>query len=397
VATYSHSRLETFEQCPQKYKFRYIDNLKTDKRTIEAFLGSCVHQALEKLYADRRAGRVDSLDDLLAGYEQRWQQGFGPDVEVVRAGRTPEDYFRSGREMLEKFYRRFHPFDQEATLDLELRINFPLADGADFTGVVDRLARNGDGTLEIHDYKTAQKLPSQREVESDRQLALYELAVRHRWPDTGRVRLVWHYLAHETELVATKTPAQLEAVRAGTLQLIRRVEAAREFPPRETKLCDWCEYYGICPAKQPARPASALPLASPDAEITDLVDRFVALREARRQNQELLDALEVQILDYASRIGASELAGSRRKVRVREWTETKLPSKSEDQAAYGSVEALLVRSGAWDRVSKLDSGKVVEALEAGDLPADVARELEPYLRRETRRSLTVARLDREEE
>ena len=47
---YSHSRLSTFEQCPYKYKLKYLDKIETDvPDTIETYLGSRVHETLEKL------------------------------------------------------------------------------------------------------------------------------------------------------------------------------------------------------------------------------------------------------------------------------------------------------------------------------------------------------------
>jgi RecB family exonuclease len=50
---YSHSQLETFENCPIKYKFRYIGKIrKPEEQSIEAFVGSCVHTTLQKLYDD---------------------------------------------------------------------------------------------------------------------------------------------------------------------------------------------------------------------------------------------------------------------------------------------------------------------------------------------------------
>ena len=68
---YSHSRLETFEQCPQKYKFRYIDNIRTETEGIEAFVGKRVHEALEKLVArcipSNSHAEQWALDDLHAG------------------------------------------------------------------------------------------------------------------------------------------------------------------------------------------------------------------------------------------------------------------------------------------------------------------------------------------
>ena len=49
MARYSHSKMSTFRQCPLKYRFGYIDRIKKEEEGIEAFTGSCVHEALEEL------------------------------------------------------------------------------------------------------------------------------------------------------------------------------------------------------------------------------------------------------------------------------------------------------------------------------------------------------------
>jgi len=51
MAIYSHSKLSTFEKCPLKFKFRYIDKIIPEiQKSIESHLGSSVHDALEWLY-----------------------------------------------------------------------------------------------------------------------------------------------------------------------------------------------------------------------------------------------------------------------------------------------------------------------------------------------------------
>jgi putative RecB family exonuclease len=250
MGQYSHSKLSTFEQCPQKYKFRYIDGIEPPQRTIELFLGDLVHQTLQKLYRDLQTGKLNHLDEVLAYYREQWEANYSPEIRIVRTRKTTGSYLESGQRMIESYYRRFHPFQQGTTLAVELDVYLPLADGATFCGVVDRLARTREHSYEIHDYKTSRRLPSPGEVREDQQLPLYELAIRHRWPDTKKVELVWHYLAFDTELRVRKTPKQLQAARESTLNLIQQVEGTRFFPTRESALCDWCEYYSICPAKQ---------------------------------------------------------------------------------------------------------------------------------------------------
>ena len=54
---HSHSSLGSFENCPRQYWYQYIGKPPVERvDTIEAFLGTCVHEALEKLYRLRRSG-----------------------------------------------------------------------------------------------------------------------------------------------------------------------------------------------------------------------------------------------------------------------------------------------------------------------------------------------------
>jgi putative RecB family exonuclease len=398
VGTYSHSKLGTYEQCPQKYKFHYIDGIKTEKKTIEAFLGGLVHETLEELYADVQLSKINSLEEVIAFYEQQWEKNYTADIEVLRADLNPENYFQTGKRMIAGYYRRFHPFEQEITLDLELPVSFPLADGTVFTGYIDRVAKSGDHCYEIHDYKTSRHLPSQAKVDEDRQLPLYEIAIRHRWPDVEKVKLIWHYLAFETELETTKTPEELEDLKESTIKLIQEIENAGSFPPRESALCDWCEYYNICPAKQHEVRLSELRPSEFRLETgVNLVDRYVALKEkakqTEKQTEEELEKLEQAILDYAEKNAVTVVVGTEKKVRIQEKETISLPTKSSDPTAYSTVVELLRQAGQWDKVSSFDGRAAVSALDAGELPEPVAGQLMAYLKKETKKKLSISRRD----
>jgi putative RecB family exonuclease len=248
VPSFSHSKLTTYQQCPQKYKFRYVDEIPPPIRSIELHLGDTVHRALEKLYADAMQGQAHSSDGILAFYQQKWDEGYTPQMRIVRSGTTAQTYLEYGRQMLLTYHRRFYPFTQSTTLELEEKFLFPVSEKHEIRGIIDRLAKAGDGSLEIHDYKTSRRLPNPSQVSADAQLALYELALRHRWPETGHISLVWHYLAFDKEIRIAKTPQQLKTVQENTLGHIKRIESATGFPTHVTPLCDWCEYKEICPA-----------------------------------------------------------------------------------------------------------------------------------------------------
>jgi hypothetical protein len=61
---------------------------------------------------------------------------------------------------------------------------------------------------------------------------------------------VWHYVLVDRLGFWTSTPAQLEELRARTIELIDRIEAERDFEPQPSALCSWCEFNDVCPAMQ---------------------------------------------------------------------------------------------------------------------------------------------------
>ena len=80
---YSHSKLSTFEQCPLKYKFKYIDYLKPDfENTIEAFLGKKVHDTLEWLYNNPNK-EIIGLDPIIHHFVQDWNLEYNPDIKII--------------------------------------------------------------------------------------------------------------------------------------------------------------------------------------------------------------------------------------------------------------------------------------------------------------------------
>jgi len=262
---YSHSRLASFENCPRQFRYRYVDRLKVDVESIEAFTGKLVHAVVEKLNRVTASGQVPSLEAVLRRYHAMWDEAFDPErVRVVRSGTGPDLYRTIGARCTENFYRGHYPFDGEESLGIEEKVQFDLDAAGRYRmrGVVDRVVRTRDGTVEIHDYKTGQRVPPQRVLDRDRQLALYQLGMAERLGANQEVRLVWHYLATDRVRSSRRTPEQLEAVRAETIDLITRVEAERDYPARTGPLCRWCEFNDRCEAGRAHLGDDAPPLAA---------------------------------------------------------------------------------------------------------------------------------------
>ena len=257
---YSHSRLSTFEKCPLQYRYRYLEKIKRDTQSIEAFLGNRVHETLERLYRELLASRTPSLDELLAHYHKNWKENFSGKITIVKTKLGQDHYRDIGAECLTKFYRSEHPFDDGTTVGLEEQVTLALDDQGRYQlrGYIDRLVRREQDVFEIHDYKTSSGwLPRESDLRKDRQLTVYRMAVAKRFPEAREIRLVWHYLVSGRTFRSDRTPEEIERQRRQMIGLIDTIEAAKEFPARVSALCDWCEYRDICPKfAEPEPPAS---------------------------------------------------------------------------------------------------------------------------------------------
>ena len=396
---YSHSQLETFETCPLKYKFRYIDRIKKpEEQTIEAFVGACVHQTLEKLYTDLELRKVDSLETLLAAYRDTWEKNWLPTIKIVREGFTPQNYFDYGADCIRNYYTRYKPFDQSRTLATEAHLVFPLdaAGSCKMQGYVDRIARRADGTFEIHDYKTGRTLPSQAEVDSDRQLGLYQIGLRERWPAAEEVELLWHYVGKDTTLRSRRTIEQLEQLREETLTTVGRIQAEKEFLPRPSNLCDWCEYRPDCPLWKHVAATELLPPAQFAAdEGVRLADQYAQAKDESDRAAERVDQLRELLLEFCRQKQTNVLAGHGLRVSVKFGERTKFPGKNEP--GRDSLEEFVRRLGRWEEVSDLNTSELAKVLKEKRWNSELLAQLRDFATTEPTASVHVARTKRREE
>lgn len=249
-ALYSHSRLSSFENCRKQFEFRYIQKIPSESDSIEAFVGKRVHEILERLYLFVGRDQIPGVEKVIDRYQKLWEETYDPErVRIIREG-TPLSFYRSlGESCLRGYYLKHYPFDDSETLGIEKRVVFPLDEAGEYKmqGIIDRISRARDGAIEVHDYKTGARVPSQKVLDQDRQLALYQIGVTRLFGEDQPFRLVWHYVAKNQTRISTRTPEQLTALAESTISRIDEIRTATEFPAKKIALCPWCEYKSRCP------------------------------------------------------------------------------------------------------------------------------------------------------
>jgi putative RecB family exonuclease len=397
MPSFSHSKISAFEGCKLRYKFQYIDKVKVEAEdTIETYLGSMVHEALEKLYRDKRFEKLMTLEELLVYFNKRWEENWKDSIIIVKKDYTADNYRKMGERQLTDYYNRHKPFEQGRIIGLETQDFLPLDEQGryKFHIRIDRLMDMGDGLYEVHDYKTGSSLSKQEELDKDRQLAMYSQWVRQNFKDFKKVRLVWHFLAFDKEMDSYRTKEELEELRKRVLSQIAEIESTEDFPATVTWLCDWCLYKPICPMKKhevelEEKPENeylndpGLKLADAYAELKEKVDAY------RKETEAELEKIKEALIAFCKREGVQVVQGSEKKVSVKTQETIKLPGKNTKERA--DLIDTLKKLGRLEEVSNLDTYALTKILEKKEWDKEERDQLERFWTKEINYRLTVSK------
>ena len=248
MTLYSNSRLSQFENCRFAYNLHYNEGYHPPYETIEAFMGSRVHETLETLYRDLQDDKLDSLDELIAFYNKNWDEKWHDCI--INSSRY-DDYTHhdDGILCITQYYERFYPFDQMAIAGLETDEILELPDGNTWSVRIDRFAFKGD-TFYVCDYKTGNRMKSQYDADTDRQLAMYARWVREKYGRDKKVKLVWHMLKFDRDVESERTNFELDRTVDNVVNEIAEIESCKDWSPQPSALCNWCVYRDKCPLNQ---------------------------------------------------------------------------------------------------------------------------------------------------
>lgn len=239
----SPSQIETFSNCPLKWKFSRIDKIK-EPPTEATVMGNFVHSVFEELYALLPEDRT--LDEARAIMRQQWDEKYEAEANKVLTEGHKEFRWRSWW-CVENYFamedpQSFTPKGIEFGLDGHIgkvRIR----------GFIDRFDSGADG-LEVVDYKTGKVPPPNFQDAKFFQLLLYaDLLAAKKKERVSKVHLL--FVKDKVRLSEDVTPETLAPMREKvqtTFDAIAEGCRTGEFTPKVTKLCDWCSFKPSCPA-----------------------------------------------------------------------------------------------------------------------------------------------------
>ena len=246
----SPSRASDFKQCPLLYRFRAIDRLPEPSSPAQ-LRGTVVHGALERLYALPAASRVPDIARTLV--EPAWLEmtaahpEFAEDMDPALQAKLLDE----ARALLSGYYRLEDPtrFEPESC---EQRVEVELADGTLLRGFVDRIDVAATGELRVVDYKTGRAPAAARELAEAKAMFQMKFSavtlLRSRGILPARLRLL--YLADGQVLDYSPDLDELLRFEKTLMAMWSAIQSAGvtgDFPPRPSRMCDWCAHHDHCP------------------------------------------------------------------------------------------------------------------------------------------------------
>ncbi len=344
----SYSALDTFKQCPLKYKFQQIDKIKAPK-SKEAIFGNKIHKTLQYFHSTQPIS--PTLDELLNYLKDIW-----PEKEENIFLDEQEDmiYFSEAIKILRNYYNHYLKIkDKSTVIDIETRFEVLLEKPPEkclLRGIIDRIDKTADG-IEIIDYKTTKRLPSQQDIDNSLQLSLYCLGLINRWPkfvEQGleKIKLTFYYLKHQETISTRRTKEQLNDIQEQIWERLAEIEKS-DFKPIPSALCGWCGYKNLCPMWKHKYSEQRTVNSE---QINKIIEEFLELKKNNQKNNKRLIELKQIINNYLDKEKLERIFGDIGYI-------TRL-SLTRYEYELEKIKEILEPLGKWQDVLAVDSIKL---------------------------------------
>jgi RecB family exonuclease len=168
VVRVSPSRIEAFEQSPLIW---FVDQVAGGSKSLAAGIGTIVHAAMESVSTDPEA--ESTVEALARVSEERWKELRFEAPWIEQRERRALETKLDG---LADYLRRFESRDGHELVGAEAGFSFRQG-RAQVNGSIDRVERDGDGTLLVIDLKTGKYPVRAADMPGHAQMAAYQLAL----------------------------------------------------------------------------------------------------------------------------------------------------------------------------------------------------------------------------
>ncbi len=233
----SVSSMGTYEKCPKKYWYSYIEKPPIEKKEwAHLEFGSCLHLALENFHEFLMNNNIPQAEYgtlmkkcLLAAVKDFNEELLLPDNKLIQT-------------IMQSYLNKIRTEGLPNVLWVEKPFDVMIGDFC-LKGFMDRVDKVGPGAYRVVDYKTS-KNPAYLDKF---QLQVYAMVLRDQLPDMETISGSYLLLKHDCK---TKdwdfTNKDLDDCRETILNYGDSILKDEVWCKKPTKLCDFCDYKNIC-------------------------------------------------------------------------------------------------------------------------------------------------------
>ena len=263
LPTYSHSKLEVYENCPYRYKLQYKQGKRSNETTLALELGTICHKVYETAsqlwrqetvnyneinyddlkflleYGDTDE-KISGIKDLSKKYFEEWYE---PDSEGHTYSWKMGQFDKGLHEYIDNFnYNGWLPFKEE--YDFE----FVFDNRAIIHGFIDAILINAEGDLRCIDFKTSKKIFPDSKIPTSQQFSIYCMGMLN---DFGKLPVQCDYkfilLNEEQNALTTGFAKRIVKKLNSVLDNINKNNETEIWIPSASPLCFWCSYSSTNP------------------------------------------------------------------------------------------------------------------------------------------------------
>ncbi len=234
----SASSIETYVQCPLKYRFQQIDKIPPKPNNPTLIFGSVIHKVLENFHKTKGELSEEKIINIL---NKEWES-----VEFeysIRKGK-----FKEQAVDILKRYVQICSKDKPNVLATEHEFFFDM-NNVRIKGKIDRID-NGTSGKKVVDYKTSKKSSA---AKNSMQLAIYCIYLEQHDKESlkGIPESATLYFLRDEEQPKHShsfTKTELIMTRNKIKEVAQNIRASN-FEPIKGAHCEWCDYKNLaCPA-----------------------------------------------------------------------------------------------------------------------------------------------------
>jgi len=235
----SASSVKTYDQCPKKYFFNYIERAPK-KDWVHFDLGNLCHKALEIFHQVNMKKPVP---------KKEWNKLMGKCFGKARKKypRLNDDLLKEAKDLLKDYLTALKKSGMPNVQGVETDFSFNITDDVLIRGFLDRYDVMKDGRFHIIDYKTTKSV----QYLDEEQLLIYGLWLRKQHPDIESFRGSYLLLRHDSNLKSYDfTIEDVDKIEKKLINYASKIRDDDVWVPVPTRLCNWCDFKDICPAQK---------------------------------------------------------------------------------------------------------------------------------------------------